>query len=152
VGRFLFRYKETLRHEKVMSWGFRELLPHITHTRYNYLDGGLQNAEVHIDSHRDWGVGDVHHQARREFHRGHHLELPRDHAAAGGIPHQPRQHARHLQIHALGVRAELDPVQRPYRSLANEPPVLLAGDGRHGFGPIDRTFIIKYVRQFDLLN
>jgi hypothetical protein len=55
--RFLVRFEETLRQEKVRSWGFRELLPHATYTRYNYLDGGLQNAELHIDNHWDWENG-----------------------------------------------------------------------------------------------
>ncbi len=55
--RFLVRFEETLRQEKVRSWGFRELLPHATYTRYNYLDGGLQNAELHVDNHWDWENG-----------------------------------------------------------------------------------------------
>jgi hypothetical protein len=55
--RFLFRFEETLRQERVRGWGFRELLPHMTYTRYNYLDGGLQNAELHVDNHWDWENG-----------------------------------------------------------------------------------------------
>jgi hypothetical protein len=55
--RWLFRFEETLRQDRVRSWGFRELLPHMTYTRYDYLDGGLQNAELHIDNHWDWENG-----------------------------------------------------------------------------------------------
>jgi hypothetical protein len=55
--RYLVRFEETLRQPRVRGWGFRELLPHFTYTRYNYLDGGLQNAELHIDNHWDWENG-----------------------------------------------------------------------------------------------
>jgi hypothetical protein len=55
--RFLVRFEETLRQERVRGWGFRELLPHVTYTRYNYLDGGLQNADLHLDNHWDWENG-----------------------------------------------------------------------------------------------
>jgi hypothetical protein len=55
--RFLFRFEATLRQTRVRNWGFRELLPHMTYTRYNYLDGGLQNAELHVDNHWDWENG-----------------------------------------------------------------------------------------------
>jgi hypothetical protein len=55
--RWLFRFEETLRQTRVRSWGFRELLPHMTYTRYDYMDGGLQNAELHIDNHWDWENG-----------------------------------------------------------------------------------------------
>ena len=40
------------------DWGFREFLPHINYTRYDYLDdGGLQSAELHVDNHWDWENG-----------------------------------------------------------------------------------------------
>jgi len=55
--RYRVRLEETLRQEKVRNWGFRELLPHMNYTRYNYLDGGLLNAELHVDNHWDWENG-----------------------------------------------------------------------------------------------
>jgi hypothetical protein len=55
--RMYFQFEETLRQERVRGWGFRELLPHATYTRYTYLDGGLQNEELHIDNHWDWENG-----------------------------------------------------------------------------------------------
>ena len=55
--RFRVRFEETLRQAKVRSWGFRELLPHMNYTRYDYLDGGLLNAELHVDNHWDWENG-----------------------------------------------------------------------------------------------
>jgi hypothetical protein len=55
--RFLFRFHETMRQEKIRSWGFREWQPHVSYTRYDYLDGGLSNAELHIDNHWDWENG-----------------------------------------------------------------------------------------------
>ena len=56
--RWFVRLEETMRQEKVRSWGFREFLPHITYTRYDYLDGrGMQNAELHSDNHWDWENG-----------------------------------------------------------------------------------------------
>ena len=55
--RYLLRFEETVRQQRVRDWGFRELLPHATYTRYDYLDGGLNNAEMHIDSHWDWENG-----------------------------------------------------------------------------------------------
>jgi hypothetical protein len=51
------RLQETMRQEKIRSWGFRELLPHMNYTRYDNLDGGLQNAELHVDNHWDWENG-----------------------------------------------------------------------------------------------
>jgi hypothetical protein len=49
---------ETLRQEKIRSWGFREFAPHVNFTRYDYLDGGgLLNAELHADNHWDWENG-----------------------------------------------------------------------------------------------
>jgi hypothetical protein len=55
--RILFRFHETMRQEKIRSWGFREWQPHISYTRYDYLDGGLNDAELHIDNHWDWENG-----------------------------------------------------------------------------------------------
>jgi hypothetical protein len=56
--RWFMRVQETLRQQRVRKWGFRELLPHMTYTRYDYLDSGeLQNAELHIDNHWDWENG-----------------------------------------------------------------------------------------------
>lgn len=48
---------ETMRQEKIRSWGFRELNPHINYARYDYLDGGLLAAELHADNHWDWENG-----------------------------------------------------------------------------------------------
>ena len=55
--RFHVRYHETMRQQKIRDWGFREWQPHIQYTRYDYLDGGLQNAEMHLDNHWDWENG-----------------------------------------------------------------------------------------------
>lgn len=56
--RWYARFQETMRQEKIRGWGFREFLPHINYTRYDYLDGGgLQNANLHIDNHWDWENG-----------------------------------------------------------------------------------------------
>ena len=55
--RWYMRLQETMRQEKIRSWGFRELLPHGNYTRYDNLDGGLQNAELHVDNHWDWENG-----------------------------------------------------------------------------------------------
>jgi hypothetical protein len=55
--RILFRFHETMRQEKLRSWGFREWQPHVNYTRYDYLDGGLNNAELHVDNHWDWENG-----------------------------------------------------------------------------------------------
>ena len=57
--RYLLRFEETMRQQRVRDWGFREFLPHATYTRYDYLDGGLNNAEMHIDSHWDWENGNL---------------------------------------------------------------------------------------------
>jgi hypothetical protein len=46
-----------MRQQKIRDWGFREWQPHIQYTRYDYLDGGLQNAELHFDNHWDWENG-----------------------------------------------------------------------------------------------
>ncbi|MCC7418219.1 MAG: carbohydrate binding family 9 domain-containing protein [Acidobacteria bacterium] len=50
--RLFFRFAETLRQQSIRNLGFRQLLPHMTYTRYEYLDGGLDNAELHVDN--DW--------------------------------------------------------------------------------------------------
>ena len=55
--RILFRFHETMRQQKIRDWGFREWQPHVNYTRYDYLDGGLSNAELHIDNHWDWENG-----------------------------------------------------------------------------------------------
>jgi hypothetical protein len=55
--RWFFQARETMRQEKIRSWGFREFLPHINYTRFENLDGGLQNAELHLDNHWDWENG-----------------------------------------------------------------------------------------------
>jgi hypothetical protein len=55
--RLLFRFHETMRQDKIRGWGFREWQPHVNYTRYNYLDGGLNNAELHVDNHWDWENG-----------------------------------------------------------------------------------------------
>jgi hypothetical protein len=52
------RFQETMRQERIRSWGFREFQPHINFTRHDYLDGGgLQSADLHIDNHWDWENG-----------------------------------------------------------------------------------------------
>ena len=56
--RLYWRIEETMRQDRIRSWGFREFLPHVNYTRYDYLDGGgLQSAELHIDNHWDWENG-----------------------------------------------------------------------------------------------
>ena len=55
--RLSLRYFETMRQEKIRRWGFREWQPHVNYTRYDYLDGGLNNAELHVDNHWDWENG-----------------------------------------------------------------------------------------------
>jgi hypothetical protein len=55
--RLNFRYFETMRDDWVRRLGFREWNPHVIYTRFDYLDGGLQNAQVHIDNHWDWENG-----------------------------------------------------------------------------------------------
>ena len=56
--RIYWRLEETMRQERIRSWGFREFLPHVNYTRYDYLDGGgLQSAELHVDNHWDWENG-----------------------------------------------------------------------------------------------
>jgi hypothetical protein len=56
--RWYTRIQETMRQERIRSWGFREFQPHINYTRYDYLDDGrLQHAELHVDNHWDWENG-----------------------------------------------------------------------------------------------
>ena len=56
--RWYARVEETMRQEKIRSWGFREFQPHLNYTRHDYLDGGgLQSAELHTDNHWDWENG-----------------------------------------------------------------------------------------------
>ena len=55
--RFRVGAGETMRQPKIRSWGFRELQPHANYTRFDYLDGGLLNAELHVDNHWDWENG-----------------------------------------------------------------------------------------------
>jgi hypothetical protein len=55
--RFHVRYHETMRQQQIRDWGFREWQPHVQYTRYDYLDGGLSNAELHLDNHWDWENG-----------------------------------------------------------------------------------------------
>ena len=162
-----------MRQQKIRDWGFRELLPHINYTRYDYLDGGLSNAELHVDNHWDWENGNlistalngnwegfdepfevypgvivpagehgglrftlrvehrpaevavgriqwdvgrfltgdqnsptlqVDHPARRAVRARHDVERTDHRSAAGSVPDQSRQHARDLQLHAVGVR------------------------------------------------
>jgi hypothetical protein len=51
------RFTETMRQPAIREWGFRQLFPHANYTRYNYLDGGLSNAELHVDVDFDWENG-----------------------------------------------------------------------------------------------
>jgi hypothetical protein len=55
--RLQLRFQETMRQDWIRRWHFREWLPHATYTRYNYLDGGLNTAELHVDNHWDWENG-----------------------------------------------------------------------------------------------
>jgi uncharacterized protein DUF5916/cellulose/xylan binding protein with CBM9 domain len=56
-SRMFFRYHETMRQQRIRDWGFREWQPHVQYTRYEYLDGGLNAAELHLDNHWDWENG-----------------------------------------------------------------------------------------------
>ena len=181
--RLQLRFQETMRQDWIREWHFREWLPHAIYTRYDYLDGGLNTAELHVDNHWDWENGyriDTALQGSWEGFRepfeiypgvivpagesgglffrmnsntdrrkpisaalrwdvGTFLtgtqNSPRlkvtlrdggrftvdttwtysgDLAAAGLVPHQPREHAGDLQLHALDVRAEPGAVQRPH--------------------------------------
>jgi hypothetical protein len=51
------RAQEVMRQEKIRGWGFREFLPHVNYTRYDYLEGGLNTADLHVDNHWDWENG-----------------------------------------------------------------------------------------------
>jgi hypothetical protein len=55
--RYRVGFEETMRQQRVRDWGFREFLPHANYTRYDYLDGGLNSAELHVDNHWDWENG-----------------------------------------------------------------------------------------------
>jgi hypothetical protein len=55
--RLQLRFFETMRQDKIRNWGFREWQPHATYVRYDYLDGGLNTAELHVDNHWDWENG-----------------------------------------------------------------------------------------------
>jgi hypothetical protein len=55
--RFEVRFQETMRQDWIREWGFREWLPHANYTRYDYLDGGLNTASLHVDNHWDWENG-----------------------------------------------------------------------------------------------
>ncbi len=55
--RYRYGVGETMRQETIRNWGFRELNPHMNYTRYDYLDGGLLAAELHVDNHWDWENG-----------------------------------------------------------------------------------------------
>ncbi len=55
--RYRVRLEETMRQERIRGWGFREFLPHMNFTRFDHLDGGLLNAELHVDNHWDWENG-----------------------------------------------------------------------------------------------
>jgi hypothetical protein len=232
--RFLLRFEETLRQERVRRWGFRELLPHATYTRYNYLDGGLQNAELHVDNHWDWENGNFVSAAlngtwdglREPFQVYPGIVVPvGDH---GGLRLYARANSDRRK--AISVRGSWDlgrflngdqnspsatvtlrrganftvettwnyraitlPQGAFHTNLGNmrvtynfTPSIFVqslvqyndrtdrwstnlrfhwletAGtgffvvyndtEGLNGIGPVDRTFIIKYVRQFDLLN
>jgi hypothetical protein len=51
-------FYETARQTWIRDMGFREFAPHMSYTRYDYLDGkGMRNAEMHIDNHFDWENG-----------------------------------------------------------------------------------------------
>jgi hypothetical protein len=55
--RYRVSFQETMRQQRIRDWGFREFLPHVNYTRYDYLDGGLNSAELHADNHWDWENG-----------------------------------------------------------------------------------------------
>ena len=55
--RYRVSFQETMRQQRIRDWGFREFLPHVNYTRYDYLDGGLNSAELHTDNHWDWENG-----------------------------------------------------------------------------------------------
>jgi hypothetical protein len=55
--RYRVGYGEVWRQEGIRNAGFRELNPHFNYTRFDYQDGGLLNAELHVDNHWDWENG-----------------------------------------------------------------------------------------------
>jgi hypothetical protein len=56
-SRYRVSYGEVWRQEGVRARGFRELNPHMNFTRFDYKDGGLLNADMHVDNHWDWENG-----------------------------------------------------------------------------------------------
>ena len=55
--RYRVGYGEVWRQQAIRNAGFRELNPHFNYTRFDYQDGGLLNAELHVDNHWDWENG-----------------------------------------------------------------------------------------------
>jgi hypothetical protein len=55
--RYRVSYGEVWRQDGITSKGFRELNPHANYTRFNYLDGSLLTADMHVDNHWDWENG-----------------------------------------------------------------------------------------------
>ena len=55
--RTFVRVQEVMRQGRIRGWGFREFLPHASYTRYDYLEGGLNTADLHVDNHWDWENG-----------------------------------------------------------------------------------------------
>ena len=55
--RYRVSYGEVWRQDGITSKGFRELNPHMNYTRFNYLDGSLLTADMHVDNHWDWENG-----------------------------------------------------------------------------------------------
>ncbi len=55
--RYRVSYGEVWRQDRFTSIGFRELNPHMNYTRFNYLDGSLLTADMHVDNHWDWENG-----------------------------------------------------------------------------------------------
>ena len=55
--RTFVRVQEVMRQTRIRGWGFREFLPHASYTRYDYLEGGLNTADLHVDNHWDWENG-----------------------------------------------------------------------------------------------
>ena len=225
--------QETMRQERIRNWGFRECLPHVNYTRYDYLDGGLKNAELHVDNHWDWENGYRINTALNGTWEGlrEPFEVypgvvvpPGDTAACGSrcVEHRSAQVA--VRAATVGCRARSSPATRTARTLQmiireggrftvdttwtyraspaagsfhtnlgnmrvtyNFSPSIFvqsliqyndrtsrwstnlrfhwletAGTGLFvvyndtesldGLGPVNRAFIVKYVRQFDLLR
>ncbi len=55
--RYRVSYGEVWRQDGITSRGFRELNPHMNYTRFNYIDGSLLTADMHVDNHWDWENG-----------------------------------------------------------------------------------------------